>query len=161
MENDMILNLISGVLLLIGLIGTFLPVLPGASLAFIGLLVFKFSEDCTYSWFLVIGAGVLVLIGLLLEYILPIYMTKKLGGSKYGVWGAIIGLIVGLFFPPIGFLIGPFVGALIAELILNSSEPKKALKSAFGSFLGFILTTGYDLILTLMFIGIFIWQLMI
>ena len=121
MENDMILNLISGVLLLIGLIGTFLPVLPGASLAFIGLLVFKFSEDCTYSWFLVIGAGVLVLIGLLLEYILPIYMTKKLGGSKYGVWGAIIGLIVGLFFPPIGFLIGPFVGALIAELILNSN----------------------------------------
>lgn len=160
MDNDSVLNIISGILLVVGLIGAFLPVLPGAPLALIGLLVFKFSGDCSYGWGTIIIAGLFVLIGALLDYLLPIYMTKKLGGTKYGIWGSIVGLIVGLFFPPIGFIVGPFVGAFLGELAFSAAEPKVALKSAFGSFAGFILTTGYDIILTLIFIGIFVWQLM-
>lgn len=160
MDNDSILNLISGILLVVGLIGTVLPVLPGAPLALVGLLVFKFSGDCSFGWGTIIVAGSFVLIGAVLDYLLPIYMTKKLGGTKYGIWGSVVGLIVGLFFPPVGFIIGPFLGALLAELILSASNPKSALKSAFSSFTGFILTTGYDVILTLIFIGIFVYQLM-
>lgn len=160
MDNDSILNLISGILLVVGLVGTVLPVLPGAPLALVGLLVFKFSGDCSFGWGTIIIAGSFVLIGAVLDYLLPIYMTKKLGGTKYGIWGSVVGLIVGLFFPPVGFIIGPFLGALLAELILSASNPKAALKSAFGSFTGFILTTGYDVILTLIFIGIFVYQLM-
>lgn len=160
MDNDSILNLISGILLVVGLIGTVLPVLPGAPLALVGLLVFKFSGDCSYNWGTIIIAGLFVLLGAILDYLLPAYMTKKLGGTKYGIWGSIIGLIIGLFFPPIGFVVGPFLGALLGELIFTAASPKVALKSAFGSFVGFILTTGYDIILTLIFIGIFVYQLM-
>ena len=115
MDNDSILNLISGILLVVGLIGTVLPVLPGAPLALVGLLVFKFSGDCSYGWGTIIIAGSFVLIGAILDYLLPIYMTKKLGGTKYGIWGSVVGLIVGLFFPPIGFIVGPFIGALLGE----------------------------------------------
>ncbi len=160
MDNDSILNLISGILLVVGLVGTVLPVLPGAPLALIGLLVFKFSGDCSYGWGTVIIGALFVLIGALLDYLLPIYMTKKLGGTKYGIWGSIVGLIVGLFFPPIGFIVGPFIGALLGELAFSAADPKVAFKSALGSFAGFILTTGYDIILTLIFIGIFVYQLM-
>lgn len=159
MDGNVILNLISGILLIIGLIGTILPVLPGAPLAYAGLIVFKFSDDCTYGWLTIILIGLFVLIGVLLDYLLPSYFTKKLGGTKYGVWGSILGLIVGLFFPPVGFIIGPFVGAFLGELLLNRSNTKSALKSAFGSFVGFMVTTGYDVILVLIFIGIFIYQL--
>ncbi len=158
--DDSTLAIMSGILLLIGLIGTILPVLPGAPLALAGLVVFKFSSVADYGWGLIIVAGVLVMIGALLDYLLPIYMTKKLGGSKYAVWGSIIGLIVGIFFPPVGFLIGPFIGAFLAELWANSQQPKAAFKAALGSFAGFILTTGYDVILTLFFIGVFVWNLM-
>lgn len=158
--DDSILNIISGILLIVGLLGTVLPVLPGAPLALAGLLVFKFSGDCGYGWGLVIIAGILVIIGALLDYFLPVYMTKRLGGTKYGIWGSILGLIVGLFFPPFGFLIGPFAGALVGELIYNAQDKKRAVKAAFGSFVGFILTTGYDIILTLIFIAVFVVDLM-
>ena len=158
--DDSILNIISGILLIVGLLGTVLPVLPGAPLALAGRLVFKFSGDCGYGWGLVIVAGILVIIGALLDYFLPVYMTKRLGGTKYGIWGSVLGLIVGLFFPPFGFLIGPFAGALVGELIYNAQDKKRAVKAAFGSFVGFILTTGYDIILTLIFIAVFVVDLM-
>ena len=154
--DDSLINIISGILLVIGLLGTILPVLPGAPLALAGLLVFKFSGDCSFGWGIIIIAGILVIIGALLDYLLPIYMTKKLGGTKYGVWGSILGLIVGLFFPPLGFLIGPFIGAFLGEMLYNANDSKRAFKAAIGSFIGFLLTTGYDLILTLVFIAIFV-----
>ena len=95
--DDSVLNIISGILLFVGLLGTVLPVLPGAPLALIGLLVFKFSADSTFGWGLLIVAGLFVLIGALLDYLLPIYMTKKMGGSRYGIYGSIVGLVAGLF----------------------------------------------------------------
>ncbi|WP_333662841.1 DUF456 domain-containing protein [Chishuiella changwenlii] len=159
MDSNVILHLITGILLIIGLIGTILPVVPGAPIAYLGLIVFKFSDDCTYGWLTIIITGIFVLIGFLLDYLLPSYFTKKLGGTKYGVWGSILGLIVGLFFPPIGFIIGPFLGAFLGELLFSKSNTKSALKSAFGSFVGFMVTTGYDIILVLIFIGIFVYQL--
>ena len=160
--DDSIINLISGVLIVLGFLGTILPVLPGAPLALAGLLVFKlFSGDCNFGWEVITISGVFVIIGSILDYILPVALTKKFGGSKFGVWGSIVGLIVGLFFPPIGFIIGPFIGALLAELLFASKNMKSALKSAFGSFVGFILTTGYDIILCLILLGIFIYDVFI
>ena len=156
------INSIAAVLILIGLIGTILPAIPGAPLALAGLLVFKlWSGDCGFGWEIIIFAGLFVILGAVLDYLLPVALTKKFGGSKYGIWGAIIGLIVGLFFPPLGFIIGPFVGAFIAELSLASKDVNAAFKSALGSFVGFLLTTGYDFILCLILGGILIYDVFI
>mgnify|MGYP003526185854 FL=1 len=160
--DDSIINIIAGLLIVLGFIGTILPAIPGAPLALGGLLVFKlFSGDCGFGWEIIILAGVFVIIGAILDYVLPATLTKKFGGSKYGIWGSIIGLIAGLFLPPIGFIIGPFLGALIFELIFAKKDVNNALKSAFGSFVGFLLTTGYDLILCLIFTGILIYDIFI
>ena len=157
--DDSLINLLSGLLILLGFAGVVLPAIPGAPLALVGLLIFKlFSGDCGFGWEVIIIAGVFVLIGAILDYVLPISLTKKFGGSKYGVLGAIIGLIVGLFFPPIGFVVGPFLGAFLAELAFASKDMKGALKAAIGSFVGFLITTGYDLILCLIFLGILIYD---
>lgn len=90
-------------------------------------------------------AGVMVVITAL-DYFIPMWGTKRFGGTKAGVTGSTIGLIVGLFLGPIGIVVGPFLGALAGELITAPDEFKRALRSATGSFVGFLLGTGLKLI---------------
>jgi uncharacterized protein YqgC (DUF456 family) len=73
----------------------------------------------------------------ILDYIVPIWGTKKFGGSRSGTIGATIGLIVGLFFGPPGIILGPFIGAVVAELA-SGHDQKTSLRSGFGSFIGFL-----------------------
>ncbi|GAB1307718.1 hypothetical protein KH5_04010 [Urechidicola sp. KH5] len=92
-----------------------------------------------------------------IDYVIPAWGTKKFGGSKYGVWGTMIGLILGLiFFPPFGIILGPFFGALVGELIYNSKDGKRALKAAIGSFIGFLLSTGLKFGTSLVFVYFFL-----
>ena len=97
-----------------------------------------------------------------LDFIIPARGTKRFGGSKYGIWGTNIGLIIGILAPiPFGFLIGPFVGALIGELIYNSTDHHRALKAATGSFIGFIASSFIQFVVCIGFFGLFIgliWQ---
>ena len=134
--------IILGVLLLIaGFLGCFLPVLPGPPLAYGSLILLQLTDKEPYtSNFLVIWA-VITLAVVLADYYIPIWGTKKFGGTKGGTWGATIGLVIGLFFiPPFGIIIGPFVGAYLGELI-NGQDNRLALRSAIGSFIGFIAGT--------------------
>ena len=98
----------------------------------------------------------------LLDYFIPALGTKKFGGSRKGIIGSSIGLILGLlFFPPLGIIVGPFVGAFIGELIHDSSNNKRALKAALGSFIGFLFSTGLKFLVSLIYFGLFIkafWQ---
>ena len=90
--------------------------------------------------------GFLAVFFTVLDYIVPIWGTKRFGGSKAGVWGSTIGLIVGLFFfPPIGIILGPLIGAIVGES-MQGSEFKDSLRAGMGSLLGFLLGTGVKLI---------------
>ncbi|HNS18555.1 MAG TPA: DUF456 domain-containing protein [Bacteroidales bacterium] len=126
------------ILLIAGILGSFLPVLPGPPLAYVALLIQQFREEKPFTVnFLVIWALVTTVV-ILLDYYVPIWGTKKLGGTKAGMWGATIGMIIGIFFlPPIGIILGPFIGAVLGELT-KGIDFKIAMKAGFGSFLGFL-----------------------
>jgi uncharacterized protein len=133
--------LILGIILMLGgIAGCFLPVLPGPPMSYVGLLILQLRTEPPFTVkFLVIWAIVTAVVTAL-DYYIPIYGTKKFGGTKYGVWGCTIGLLVGLWLGPVGVIIGPFAGAFIGEMIYNSNS-KIAFKSALGSFLGFLAGT--------------------
>ena len=135
---DILLIIVSGLLLLIGILGSLVPILPGPPIAFCGLILVQFSSKHPFSVEFLIIFGLLAIISAVIDNILPVYATKKFNGSKKGIWGSAIGLIIGLFFfPPFGIIIGPMVGAFIGE-ILDGKSPNNSVKPAFGSFIGFL-----------------------
>jgi uncharacterized protein YqgC (DUF456 family) len=91
-----------------------------------------------------IWAGIVAFVTLL-DYIIPVYGTKKFGGTKYGVWGCMLGLLAGFWMGPVGIIIGPFVGAFVGEWLANRNSDK-ALRAAIGSFIGFLTGTVLKLV---------------
>jgi len=155
---DWLLVSLAIVCCVIGVIGSLLPGVPGTPLSYVGFLLFHFSAPGNRIAIWVHIVFILLVIGvLILDYVIPIIGTKKFGGSKYGVWGSTIGLIVGLFFGIWGVILGPFIGAFIFELIYKK-DAGKAFKSALGSFVGFLLSTGIKCILALIMLGIILWK---
>ena len=138
--------IILGILLvLLGIAGSLLPMIPGPPIAFVGLLIQQLRPEKPFSTqFLLIWAGIVVVI-LILDYIIPIWGTKKFGGSKYGVWGCTLGFLLAFWMGPWGVIIGPFIGAFIGEMIAKK-DSQHALKAAFGSFLGFLLGSLFKII---------------
>jgi len=134
------------VLTIAGILGCVLPMLPGPPVNYLALLLLHFTTQYQFTTrFLVIWAVVAAIV-VLLDYLIPVWGTKKFGGSKQGVWGSVIGLVAGLFaFPPIGIIVGPFVGAVVGELIAGK-DTGAAFKSGFGSFIGFLAGTFIKLI---------------
>jgi uncharacterized protein YqgC (DUF456 family) len=139
------------ILLLIGLAGAIIPGLPGPPFSYLALLALHFTSKYQFTDnFLIIMALIMVAI-VVLDYVVPIYGTKKFGGSKRGVWGSTIGLIAGLFILPalgivlgpfglIGIILGPFIGAYLGE-ISGGKDSGTAMKAAIGSFIGFLAGT--------------------
>jgi uncharacterized protein YqgC (DUF456 family) len=141
----------------IGIIGSFLPVLPGPPMSWTGLLLLYFTTAVPANyWILGITLLITIIISIL-EYVIPSRGTKRFGGSSYGIWGTNIGLIVGLLSPiPFGFLIGAFTGAFIGELLHDSKNHKRALKAATGSFIGFLASTFMQFLVCMLFLGLYI-----
>lgn len=133
------------ILLLLSYIGAVLPVLPGTVFALIGLVVYKFSpmgEELSWLW--IIFSSILVVFSIVMEYMIPVLGTKKFGGTKYGVGGALLGLIVGIFFP-FGLIYCPLIGAYLGETLHDTTDYKKALKASAGALMGFLLSMGINL----------------
>lgn len=153
---DIFLVILAAFFMILGIIGSFLPVLPGPLTSWVGLLIFHLAGVVPMNWTFLIITFIFALGIWILDYIIPAMGTKRFGGTKAGMIGTSVGLIVGLLSPiPGGIIIGPFFGALIGELI-NKSEFDKAVKAAFGSFLGFIASTFIKFIVAVVFLGFFI-----
>ncbi len=128
----------------LGIVGCVAPALPGPPLTYAAILVYHFGKGDVFSLTFLIISLVFVIITIVIDYVLPIYATKKFGGTKQGVWGGIIGLAAGLFFVPWGIIIGPLVGAIIGDLVAGK-QFESALKSGIGSFIGFLAATAVKL----------------
>jgi hypothetical protein len=155
---DIFLIIVGFLFTIIGIIGSFIPVLPGPTMSWIGLLLLHLTKVVENDWwFLGITLAVAILV-FALDYIIPVVGTKKFGGSKSGMIGTTIGLLVAIFFPILGIfgiVIWPFVGAYIGEMMHNK-DSKNATKAAFGSFLGFLTGTFLKFVVAVIFFGLFV-----
>ncbi len=135
---DILLIIIGLIFSIFGLLGCLLPVIPGPPLSYIGILILHWSPKYQFSTKFLVIMGIATLIVTVLDNFLPAMNAKRSGGSKRAVWGAMIGLAVGMFaFPPIGLIVGPFIGAVIGELS-TGKDSSDALRSGFSTFIGFL-----------------------
>ncbi|MCF0241413.1 MAG: DUF456 domain-containing protein [Treponema sp.] len=158
---DVVFIILAVLLIIVGIIGCFVPVLPGPPLAWLGLLLGFFSKYCHLNIFWLIFTFILAAGATVMDFILPGMITKVTKGSKAASIGSTIGVIIGLFIGPWGVIFGPFVGALLGELIHNKWKFGPALKAAWGAFLGFLAGIGIKLITVLQFLWIFIFSFII
>lgn len=143
-----ILVIIAIVAAIVGILGAILPVLPGPPLNFAALFLVFCCRPNTVSLTVLIVMLILTVLVTVLDYIAPAIVTKMGGGSSYATKGSILGVIAGLFFMPLGLILGPIIGAFIGEL-LHGSAVTHSLKVAALSFISFLLTTGFKLLLSL------------
>jgi uncharacterized protein YqgC (DUF456 family) len=135
---DIVLIIFGVFFLIVGIAGCILPVIPGPPLSYIGLLFLHFTSKYQFTNDFLIMWAVIAIAVTILDNLIPIWGTKKYGGSKKAVWGSAIGLVIGLFlFPPFGIIIGPFAGAVVGELV-DGKHGFEAIKSGFGAFIGFL-----------------------
>lgn len=131
--------ILSIILFAVGILGTVLPVLPGAILVYAGMLLYGFMTNFStldVNFFL-IQALVLLLI-FSVDFIASVVSTQSFGGSRQAIWGAVIGTVLGIvFFGPLGVIIGPFLGAVAAELLRKESLDQ-AIRVGFGTIIGFL-----------------------
>ncbi len=143
--------------MLLGILGSLLPALPGPPISWVGLLLLYLCPGMERNYWILGTTLVIAIVIAILDYIIPAKGTKRFGGSKYGIWGTNIGLIVGIFAPiPFGFIIGPFVGALIGELLYDRKDSTRATKAAIGSFIGFLAGTFIKFVVSIAYLGFFI-----
>lgn len=128
---------ISSILMILGLAGSILPILPGPPLSFVGVfllaLLKHFSPPLTST--VVIILAVITVLAVALDYIIPLLGAKRFGASKWGIWGSVIGMIIGIFWSPFGMLIGAFIGAVAAEWFIGKKKAD-ALKAGWGVLIG-------------------------
>ena len=143
---EIFLAIMAVLLTVIGAVGCIVPVLPGVVLSYVGLLCAFFREESTLSSSLLWIWLAIVVVVSLVDYFMPAYMTKIFGGSRPATVGATIGAIGGFFLGPLGIIAGPFIGALVGELMHNRNDLNSAIKVGLGSFLSFIVGTGIKLL---------------
>ena len=148
---EYLIYLLAVICIIIGVVGDVVPGLPGVPISYAAMLLLYFFTDITYSVYTLVIYGIVCLLITVLDYFVPIWGTKKFGGTKAGVKGSTIGLIIGVIVLPllgvvlgpfgiIGIIAGPFVGAYIGEK-MSGVDDTLAWRSAFGSFVGFVAGT--------------------
>jgi len=142
---EIVLLILAFICLAVGIIGCIVPGLPGTPIAYAGLWIAQATDRVDFSWQILLVWGIVTIVVSVLDYVVPAWGTKKFGGTKFGVWGSTIGLIIGLFFGAWGVILGPLVGAIIGELF-GGKEVSEALRAGWGSFVGLLCGTILKLI---------------
>ena len=145
-------------IIIIGLAGTIVPALPGVPMVFAGLLLAAWAGDFqAVGWTTIIILGVLTAVTLLIDLLAAAFGTKRAGASPRAFWGATLGAIVGIFFGLPGIILGPFIGAVAAELS-GGQDMRQAGRSGYGAWIGVVLGTAAKLAIAFMMIGIFVFN---
>ncbi len=147
--------LLAAVLVLVGIAGTILPMLPGIPLVFVGIFIAAWLDGfAKVSVLTIIIIGLIALLALIIEFVASFITVKKAGASKYALWGAAIGGLIGFFTGPFGLIIGTAVGAAIGEL-LAEKETSQATAVGIAAGLGFIVALVAKVLLLLIMLAIF------
>jgi uncharacterized protein YqgC (DUF456 family) len=141
--------IVGSILIFLGLAGSLLPVLPGPPLSFIGLLLLALVRTFPFPLTptLIIVMGLLTITAVAADYIIPVWGARRYGASKWGLWGSVAGMVIGIFFSPWGMLLGGLVGAVVAEW-LAYRETGQALRAGWGVIVGTLLGTVLKLVIS-------------
>jgi uncharacterized protein len=149
---------LSLLIMIVGLAGTLLPVVPGIPLIYFGYVIYGLASHWTdYGQNAMIFWGIVTILMVALDYYAGALGAKKYGASAAGIWGSIIGGILGVVFLSfIGLLIGPFLGAVAGELLAGKSR-SEAWRSGWGAFVGFLAGSLVKIVVGISMIGTFLW----
>lgn len=158
---NVIVSIVGSILVVLGLVGCIIPALPGPPLSFIALLILAiaqgFAPPLTSQIIVIMLMATIVVT--ILDYIIPAVGAKKYGSSRWGIWGAILGMIVGIiYFPPLGMIIGAFLGAVVVEMLVGKSS-REAMRAGWGVFMGTLFGTILKLIASGVMTYYFVWAL--
>lgn len=160
-EPFLLWHVLTWVLLAGGLIGSLVPIpwLPGPPLVLAGIWLYGWATEFTYfgTSFLLLQAG-LVVLAFVLDYGASAVGAKKFGGSRAGAWGAFVGGLLGLFFMPVGLIVGPFAGAVVGELIAGY-DLQAAVRSGWGALAGLCGGVVAKVVIAFVMIGLFLWRI--
>jgi len=133
---------IGSILMILGLAGSVLPILPGPPLSFIGLFLLALAKHFStpLTPVLVIILAIVTILAIAMDYIIPLLGAKRYGASKWGVWGSVLGMVIGIFWSPFGMLLGAFIGAVVVECIVGKKKGE-ALRAGWGVVMGTLFAT--------------------
>ena len=137
---DVLIYVLSFLLLVGGIAGCVLPILPGPPLGYAGLLLLHFTGRADFSTVQLVTWLIIVVILQVIDFITPLLGSKYTGGSEFGNRGCVAGTLIGMFFLPWGIIVGPFIGAVAGEM-LGGSDLSHAVRAGIGSLIGFLVGT--------------------
>ena len=158
MEHNVVWLIITLIIMAVGLMGTFLPLIPGIPVIYGGYVVYGFLSAFTfYTYRALIGWGIVTVVTIIVDFYAGSLGARRFGASRYGVWGSVAGVVAGtLFFGLPGVIIGPFVGAVAGELIAGKPY-REAFLSGWGTVIGFLCGGLFKFAVALAMIGTFLW----
>jgi len=154
--------LVVGVLMVGGLLGAFIPVIPSTPLIFIGALIYAvFTDFKGVTVWVLVSLGLLTVLSQLLDYVAGLYGAKKLNASGWGMAGAVVGAIMGIVAGGlVGVIVGPFLGAFAFELVFARRNTEDALRAGLGALIGTLGGILGKLLIGLVMCGVFLWSVL-
>lgn len=155
MDTSLLLWVLAAVLVLVGLAGTILPMLPGIPLMLLGMLIAAWADDfARITWVTLVILGVLTVLSIVIELAAAALGARRVGASREAIIGAAVGTLLGFFLGLPGLILGPFVGALAGEMLARR-DAARAVAVGIGAWMGFIVGSIAKLAVAFAMLGVF------